>query len=120
MKKLCSKCGEFHDINYKCNKRIYMKKEEDKLRNTSRWNKKSKQIKEDAEYICEVCRDLGIHLDRYSKRYVEVHHINKLREDPDNLLNDDLLICLCKKHHLEADKGKLSKEYLISLVKKRL
>ena len=110
MKKLCAKCGEFHDINYKCNKRIYMKKEEDKLRNTSRWNKKSKQIKEDAQYVCEVCRDLGMHLDRYSKRYV----------DPNNVLNDDLLICLCKKHHLEADKGILSKEYLISLVKKRM
>jgi hypothetical protein len=48
-----------------------------------------------------------------------VHHIEKLRENVDGLLDDDNLICLCGKHHKQADKGLIDKEYLKELVKLR-
>jgi hypothetical protein len=50
---------------------------------------------------------------------LEVHHIEKLRENVDGLLDDDNLICLCGKHHKQADKGLIDKEYLKELVKLR-
>ena len=118
MKKSCSKCGRIHDINEKCPvvyKRTYKRTEADKLRNTYKWHKKSEQIKQESNYLCEVCRDMGI----YNYENIEVHHIIKLNNDETKLLEDDNLICLCQAHHKAADKGELSVEYLRSLVDRR-
>lgn len=116
MLKSCSRCGRIHNYNYKCNQgRIYKKNDIDKLRSTKRWTNKSIEIREASNYLCAVCLDEGII--NYDK--VEVHHIEKLQDNQDLLLENDNLIALCKYHHKQADKNKLSKEYLISLVKKR-
>ena len=37
----------------------------------------------------------------------------------DKLLDNSNLVCLCTKHHKEADKGLLSKTYLEELARKR-
>ena len=119
MYKACSKCGKIHSYGYKCTVGVdynQYKTDEDKLRNTHKWHKKSKQIREDALNLCEVCRDKGI----FTYDSLEVHHIEKLREDTDKLLDDNNLICLCTFHHKQADKGQLSKDYLRKLVAKRL
>lgn len=91
------------------------KQSEDKLRSKYAWTKKSKQIREDAGNLCEVCRDKGI----ATYNNLEVHHIDKLRDNVDGLLDDDNLICLCVRHHKEADNGEIDEEYLRELVKKR-
>lgn len=123
MYRACSKCGRIHSTKYKCNynkpkwdSERYGSAEERKLRNTSAWAKKSQEIRERAQYLCEVCRDNGI----YNYKDLEVHHITKLREDKEGLLKDSNLICLCIKHHKQADKGQLSKEYLTKLAKERI
>lgn len=114
--KACSKCGKIHPRAYKCNVgRIYNKTEDDKLRSSYKWTKKAKQIKNDALGLCEVCKAQGV----YNYKDLEVHHIEKLRDNPDGLLNDDNLICLCTYHHKKADAGELSEEYLRELVKER-
>lgn len=114
--KACSKCGKIHPRAYKCNiGRVYNKTDNDKLRSTYKWTKKAKQIKDDALGLCEVCKAQGV----YNYKDLEVHHIEKLRDNPDGLLNDDNLICLCTYHHKKADAGELSEEYLLELVKKR-
>lgn len=118
MMKSCSRCGKIHDSRYKCNANRtynYERTDADKLRYTRKWKDKSKQIREESNYLCAVCRDKGI----YNYTGVEVHHIIKLNNDTSKLLDDNNLICLCKIHHREADKGELSISYLQELVAKR-
>lgn len=86
-----------------------------KIRNCHQWHQKAEQIKQDSKYLCAVCLDEGI----YNYNNLEVHHIIKLRDAKEKLLDDDNLICLCRKHHIEADDGTISKDYLYNLVSKR-
>lgn len=65
--------------------------------------------------MCEVCRDQGV----YTYDGLEVHHIRKLKDAPDLLLDDRNLICLCTYHHKEADAGRISVDYLTKLVNGR-
>lgn len=88
----------------------------DRLRFTSRWKRKSLQVRDDAHWMCEVCRDQG----KVTTGGLEVHHIEKLREDPDGLIEDGNLVCLCRPHHGMADDGGLTKEYLRGLAAKRI
>jgi len=113
MLKSCSKCGKIHDYNYKCTKgsRVYNGGEERKLRSTYAWAKKSEEIRAKAQFLCEVCRQQGI----YNYKGLEVHHITKLRDNPQGLLDDDNLICLCIEHHKQADAGEIDKAYLSEL-----
>lgn len=118
----CSRCGQIHDTKYKCTKNKpkfdysrYNDCAERKLRNTAAWADKSKEIRESANYLCEVCRDKGI----YNYNNIEVHHIVKLRDDQDGLLDNSNLICLCAIHHRQADKGQIDADYLRELAHKR-
>lgn len=105
-----------HPRGYKCKvERVYDKSDREKLRSTYRWTKKAKQIKDDAKGLCEVCREQG----RYTYKDLEVHHIVKLKDDPDGLLDDDNLVCLCVEHHKAADRGEIEADYLKELAKKR-
>ena len=122
MFKSCPRCGKIHDFNYKCNynkpkfnSTKYGTAEERKLRNTTAWHKKSEQVREDAKHLCEVCRSEG----RYNFENIEVHHIIKVREDKTRLLDESNLVCLCARHHKQADAGKIDKEYLTELGRRR-
>ena len=116
MLKACSRCGKIHPHGYVCTKgKKYSGGNERKLRNTYQWYEKSKEIRDKANYLCEVCRDKGI----YNLTDLEVHHITKLTEAPELLLENENLICLCIMHHKQADNGELDKDYLISLAKLR-
>ena len=117
----CSRCGKIHPKGYVCKVGVRKKRyrytyEESKLRSKGVWTEKSKQIREDANYLCEVCKDKGI----YNYRDVSVHHIEKLRDRPDLLIEDTNLICLCKDCHRMADAGMIDKEYLKKLARKRI
>ena len=113
--KTCSRCGVV-DYNHKCNKgKIYKHNDIDKLRSSTRWANKSIEIREASNYLCSVCLDEGI----LNYDNVEVHHIVKLQDKPDLLLENDNLICLCKYHHKLADKGKIKQDYLLKLAKLR-
>jgi len=117
MLKSCSKCGKIHDASYICPKsrREYNGGNERKLRSQYAWTLKSKEIRENANHLCEVCKDLGI----YTYNNIEVHHIVKLKDNESGLLDDDNLIALCQEHHKMADKGELTKDYLREVVGKR-
>ena len=112
MYKTCSRCGKIHPANYKCNKgKVYRGGEERKLRNTYAWEQKSKEIRERANYLCEVCRQEG----RLTYNNVEVHHITKVKDDASLLLDNLNLICLCREHHRQADDNKIPADYLREL-----
>lgn len=115
----CSRCGKIHPKGYVCNaekKRYKYSYKESRLRSKSAWTEKSKQVREDANYLCEVCKDKGI----YNYRNIEAHHIEKLKDKPELWLNDDNLICLCKDCHRMADADMISKDYLKKLAMQRI
>ena len=89
---------------------------EQALRKRTSWTLKSREIRERSLYLCSVCKDKG---ETSLDDDLEVHHIIKLRNDPSGLLNDDNLICLCIKHHKQADRGELSVDYLRQLAQQR-
>lgn len=112
----CSRCGKLHPRGQKCNiGRIYTKTDESRLRSKYAWTKKAKQIKDDVNGLCEVCKAQGV----YTYDNLEVHHIIKLRDNPNGLLDDDNLICLCTYHHKQADDGEIDADYLRILAKER-
>ena len=116
--KSCSRCLKIHPYNYKCNAGRVWKSpnnKEAKLRNSYKWHKKSEQIREASKFLCAVCFDKGVC--NYSD--LEVHHIEKLRDAPDKLLDNANLICLCQSCHKEADAGLIKKEYLQKLATSR-
>ena len=112
----CTICGKIHSTDNPCAKPItrgdataYA------LRQSNRWHTKSNVIREQSHYLCAVCLDHGI----INHEGIDVHHIKKLRDHPELLLDDDNLVCLCKTHHKQADDGLIEPEYLYQLVKKR-
>ena len=116
MYKSCSRCGKIHDTRYKCNVgRTYTGGDERKLRSQYSWTKKSEEIRERANHLCEVCRDIG----QITYEGIEVHHIVKVRDDKTKLLDNENLICLCQEHHKQADNGEIEKEYLYALAHER-
>ena len=117
MLRSCTKCGRIHDINFKCNGggRLPQTAEQALRRRTS-WTNKSLEIRERSKYLCAVCLDKG---EARADDDIEVHHIRKLRDYPEGLLEDDNLVCLCTLHHKQADNGILSADYLKQLAQKR-
>ena len=116
----CPRCGRIHPRGYKCTvgrtkPKTYVY-DETKLRSKQAWSSKSKQIRADANYLCEVCKDNGA----YNYKDLSVHHIEKLRDRPDLWLEDSNLICLCKDHHRMAEAGLIDKAYLHKLAKQRI
>ena len=92
------------------------KDKESELRNCSDWHKKSLEIRAAAGWLCEYCKAQG----RYDVRdRLEVHHITKLSDDPNGLLDDSNLICLCLPHHKKADAGELDADELRAIAQRR-
>lgn len=115
MYKSCSRCGKIHDTNYRCNvNRVYRGGREREQRNSYAWERKSLEIRQRALF-CEVCKDQGV----YTYDDLEVHHITKLKDDPNGLLDNYNLSCLCVKHHKQADRGEIDADYLRKLAKGR-
>lgn len=116
MFKACSRCGKIHPANYQCNVgKVYQGGEERQLRAKNVWHKKSQEIRDKAQHLCEVCRDNNV----YTYDNLEVHHITPLREDSSLLLDNNNLICLCVTHHKQADNNEIDRDYLRKLAWKR-
>lgn len=116
MFKACSKCGKIHDVNQRCHHDDTHKDERQrKLRSKYIWTLKSREVREKANYLCEVCRDQG----KIVYDNVEVHHILPLRDYHDLFLENNNLICLCATCHKKAEKNQIDKDYLIKLAELR-
>ena len=96
MYRSCSRCGKVHQVGFKCTsiKRKYVGGNERKLRSSYKWKEKSLEIRDHAHYLCEVCRDEG----ELTYNNIEVHHIEKVKDSPEMLLDNNNLICLCQFH----------------------
>lgn len=112
MLKACSRCGKIHPANYNCTVgKIYTGGDERKERSKYSWTLKSEEVREKANYLCEVCKDQG----KITYDNLEVHHIVPIRENKDLLLENENLICLCVDHHKQAERGQLDRDYLRKL-----
>ena len=125
MFKACSRCGKIHPYNVKCTAGIdwnKYKSDTDKLHNTTAWHNKAFEIKQRSMFLCAVCMDewkQNHEASKLSSDNLEVHHITKLRDDPELLLDDLNLICLCRTHHRKADNNQLDPDYLRRLARLR-
>ena len=118
MWKSCSKCGKIHEYNKKCYVGDSFKKKDtnaNKFRNTIQWTNKAEEIKENSNYLCIICLKNNI----YNYKLLEVHHIEPLSENFERRLDNYNLICLCNKHHRDAEKGNIKREYLFRLAEER-
>lgn len=117
MYKACSRCGKIHSSSYKCHAgQVYAGGRERTLRSSNVWSIKSRQIREQASNLCEMCKAEGV----ITYKGLEVHHIEKLTDREDLLLDDSNLVCLCQRHHKDADKGLISKDHLRDLARLRI
>ena len=119
MYRSCNKCGRIHRADYVCTAGFRLPKppktRDQKLRSTQRWQEKSSEIREASHYLCAICQEEGV----YNYNKTEVHHITKLKDDEEGLLDNYNLICLCKYHHELADEGQLDAEHLRELARRR-
>lgn len=118
MFKICPQCGGLHDFNAgTCQAgrfKEYTKAVQ--FRNTSRWQRKRKQIRERDKNLCQVCLlDEYATFQTYTFNNIEVNHIVPINEDIDKALDDNNLISLCSYHHKMADKGLIPRTILFSL-----
>jgi 5-methylcytosine-specific restriction endonuclease McrA len=116
MYKSCSRCGKVHSTTYKCNHNRFKKDTEARqLRQKNIWHRKSEEVRKKSKYLCSICKEEGI----YNYKDLEVHHITPIEENKDRLLDNYNLICLCQEHHKQAEIGKIDRDYLYKLAKRR-
>ena len=123
MLKACSRCGRIHaagQCTVKAEKkaRNYDRSDNEayQFRQRAKWRKKSKQIRTDAQYLCEVCRDKK----KLVYEGLSVHHITPLSEDTSIGYEDTNLICLCNQCHELAEAGMIDRDYLRKLATLRI
>lgn len=114
--KSCPRCGRMHPKGTVCRQGVqYNGGQERQIRSSNKWTKKSKEIRERANWMCEVCKQEG----RYTTEGVQVHHIRKVKDNPTEAFTAENLIALCPLHHEQAENGELSQDYLTELSRLR-
>ena len=121
MLKSCKYCGKIHDEKVICEqKQQVLEKQKDRkyhhtetykaYHNSTYWNKLSKHIRERDLYMCQIC----------GKQAEEVHHIEKIEEEPNKAYDETNLISLCHLCHTRAEKGFIEKSELLNLVEQSI
>ena len=111
MLRACKYCGRVHPTGYLCPKKPARRKEhtpQKDLRSTSRWTRKSLEIRERDFFLCRVCLEKGV----VNRSGIEVHHIIPLEENEASAFDNGWLISLCGKDHERAERGEISREHL--------
>lgn len=120
MLKSCKYCGRIHDSKYDCGKKPKWKKErndKNKFRSTQAWKKKSEEIRERDNYLCQVCiRKLFNTLNQYTYNDLGVHHAVPLEQDFDKRLDNNNLLTICSYHHELAESGKIPLGVILKII----
>lgn len=128
----CKYCGGIHKDDYICpkkpkrNKAYNNKYAKDNYKNrefrsSGVWTKKSKEIRNRDNNICQVCyRQLYKWCtDKYVYKDISVHHIDKLSNKWDSRLDNYNLISLCNCCHTYADSGEIDKDVLKQIAREQ-
>ena len=74
-------------------------------------------IRKRDKYLCKICLSWKYDTNyKYTHKELEVHHIVPIEEDYSLRLDSNNLITLCRMHHEMAEKGKISREELRSMI----
>ena len=118
--KSCKYCGRVHEEGYKCHKKPIKRKKIDeavKFRNSPKWQKKRKQIKERDNYLCQICiRELYGTKRKYNSEGLQVHHAVPINLSEDLKLDESNLITLCSMHHSMCEKGRIPFEEIQGII----
>lgn len=131
MLKSCSICGKLHKFDELCpvraerekrrianyDKKYERNSDEDRFRNTKRWQRKREEIRTRDLNICRCC---FFRHHRIITSSLSVHHIVPLKERFDLRLDDSNLITLCRNCHEEAESGLISTNELRSYITKKI
>lgn len=119
MLKTCSYCGIVSDTHICPHKRTKKKySTANDIRKTSKWHKKSLEIRERDNYLCRVCMlDKYNTLLKYNPNDLSVHHIIPLEVDDTKAFDNNNLITLCRYHHEMAECGEIPSDELIRIVR---
>lgn len=123
MLKACKYCGKIHSYDYDClakPKSTYIRnKDIVAFRNSKEWKNKRVEIRRRDRGCCVACwNNLTGTIRRINTEDLSVHHIKSLVKAWALRLCDDNLITLCSHHHEEAEKGIISEQILLNLIKK--
>ena len=72
------------------------------IRSTGRWKRKANDIKVRDLGLCQMCKhnmDMLSDMKLFNAINVQVHHIIKIKDNPDLAFEDSNLITLCRYHH---------------------
>lgn len=121
--KTCTYCRKIHGKEINCtakrgyyrekNSRYEKDKDYTRFIKSKQWFNKSQEIKLLDSYGCLMCKSLGL----ISPKYLEVHHIVKVRNDASLKLDNSNLITLCVNHHKQADANMIKASELHRLIK---
>ncbi len=82
-----------------------------RFRNSPKWQKKRKHIKERDNYLCQICiREMYNTRRKYNCNDLQVHHAVPINSSDELKLEDSNLITLCSMHHSMCDKGQIPYE----------
>lgn len=116
----CSYCGRIHEKNFDCGRkpqRIRYNTDAAKFRNTTSWQKKSREIRERDNYLCQCCiREMPGTFRKYEYDSVSVHHNVPVIEDESKRLDNANLITLCPVHHEMAERGEISRDAIQAII----
>ncbi len=105
---LCKHCMKIHDREYECDAKKKHRRMKQQARrndsrykvyndcyNTTKWKKVREQVLKEANYMCEVCKEFG----KFNYTDIQVHHVEKVKDNVDRMYDIDNLIVVCREHH---------------------
>lgn len=102
MLRTCQYCMGYHRLGERCPQhvRVKTKTAQVQLRNSGRWQRTRRAVKERDMHLCRVCLTGRHNTQRaYNSHELEVHHIVPLSVDIGLAHEMDNLINLCRYHH---------------------
>lgn len=118
----CKYCGKLHKRGEQCSSKPSRNrnKDYDRIYNSHRWKKLSRDIRKQHLYFCGVCgRQEGV----IPRQSTQVHHITYITEDIGMAYEVDNLLPVCDTCHLVIhkenlnNKNKIEKHFKIDLEK---
>ena len=88
-----------------------------RFRNSPKWQKKRRKIKERDDYLCQICiRELYGTIRKYNYKDLQVHHAIPINANEDLKLDENNLITLCSMHHAMCDRGEIPYEEVKKII----
>ena len=88
-----------------------------RFRNSPKWQKKRKHIKERDNYLCQICiRELYGTKRKYNSEGLQVHHALPINLSENLKLDESNLITLCSMHHSMCDKRQIPYEEVKKII----